>query len=77
MIWNPDYMRNDYDYYLHEARSMSTENIKMKIEQMKNLSDDPEENIATGEMQLMFSAYQQVLEERDKILVEDKEKVPT
>ena len=64
MIWNPDYMRNDYSYYLNEARAMSTEDIKMRLEQIKNLSDDPEENIVTGEMQLMYSAYQQVLEER-------------
>ena len=61
MYWNPDYMRNDYDYYLAEARSMSTEDIKMKMNQIKNLSDDPTEKIATGESQLMYSAYQQVL----------------
>lgn len=66
MIWSPDYFRNDHAHYLAEARGMSIDDLKMRLEQLRNLSDDPDENISTGETQLMYSAYVQALEEKEE-----------
>lgn len=45
---------------------MSLETLKDQIQRLLNLSDDPEETMFTGEMQLQFAAFQEILGEKQK-----------
>lgn len=65
-IWRGDYFKNDYDFYLTNAWGMSLETLKDQIQRLLNLSDDPEETMFTGEMQLQFAAFQEILGEKQK-----------
>ena len=62
------YPKNDYAFYLSEARGMSNETIREQLYWIRHLSDDPGECIATEGMQNMFAAYTHVLEERGETI---------
>lgn len=56
--------REDYDDAVKDARSMSLKNLIEQIRKLVHLSDDPNENITTGDIQKRHGAYRQVEEEK-------------